>query len=285
MGCLNWVTGRLPIWRSVSGAVASDEVFKALADPSRRQLLDTLNERNGQSLRELCAGLDMSRQAVSKHLAMLESAGLIRVARHGREKLHYLDSGQITAIADRWINRYHRHRTRALADLKFALESNVTDTEFVYTTYIRTTVEQLWRALQDPEFTNAYWGITFTSDWTVDAPMTWEGQGAVLTDPEQRVLVCQPYRRLSYTWHTFTQQWATANGVDEQTLARLTAESRSVVTFDLQPAEDGVVKLTVIHGRLDPNGILREMISGGWPRLLSDLKTLLETGRTLTAIT
>ena len=109
----------------------SDEVFKALADPSRRQLLDRLNERNGQSLRELCVGLDMTRQAVSKHLAVLESAGLIRAARHGRERLHYLDSGPITAIGERWINRYHRDRTRVLADLKFALESSVTDTEFV----------------------------------------------------------------------------------------------------------------------------------------------------------
>jgi DNA-binding transcriptional ArsR family regulator/uncharacterized protein YndB with AHSA1/START domain len=263
----------------------SDEMFKALADPSRRQLLDTLDERNGQSPWELCAGLDMSCQAVSKHLAVLESAGLIRVARHGREKVHYLDSGPITAIADRWINRYHRHRTRVLADLKFALEGSVTDTEFVYTTYIRTTAEQLWRALHDPEFTSARWGITFTSDWTVDAPMTWEDKGAVLIDPEQHILVSEPYRRLSYTWHTFTPQWAAANGVDEETLARLTAEPRSAVTFDLQSAEDGVVKLTVIHGRLDTNGILRGMITGAWPRLLCDLKTLLETGRTLTATT
>jgi DNA-binding transcriptional ArsR family regulator len=106
----------------------SDEVFRALADPSRRQLLDRLNERNGQSLRELCAGLSMSRQAVSKHLGVLESAGLILVARQGREKLHYLDSGPIAAIGDRWINRYHRHRTRLLANLKFALEDSVTDT-------------------------------------------------------------------------------------------------------------------------------------------------------------
>lgn len=261
----------------------SDEVFKALADSSRRQLLDALNERNGQSLRELCNGLDMSRQAVSKHLAVLESAGLIRVARQGREKLHYLDSGPITAIADRWINRYHRHRARALAGLTFALESSVTDTDFLYTTYLRTTAKQLWKALHDPEFTSAYWGIRFTSDWTVDAPMTWEHNGGRTADPEQRVLAYEPYRRLSYTWHTFTPQWAAANGVDEETLARLVAEPRSAVTFDLQPAEGGRVKLTVIHSRLDPNGILRGMISEGWPLLLADLKTLLETQRPLTA--
>jgi DNA-binding transcriptional ArsR family regulator len=265
--------------------VVSDEVFKALGDPSRRQLLDRLNERNGQSLRELSAGLDMTRQAVSKHLTVLESAGLIRVARHGRERLHYLDSGPITAIGDRWINQYHRARTRVLADLKFALESSVTDTEFVYTSYIHTTAEQLWRALHEPEFTSAYWGVTFTSDWAADASMTWTERGAVSADPEQRVLVSEPFRRLSYTWHTFTREWAEAHGIDEETLARLSAEPRSAVTFDLEPVEDGVVKLTVIHGRLDPNGILRDMISGGWPRLISDLKTLLETGQILTATT
>jgi uncharacterized protein YndB with AHSA1/START domain len=165
------------------------------------------------------------------------------------------------------------------------LESSVTDTEFVYTSYIHTTAEQLWRALHEPEFTSAYWGVTFTSDWTADASMTWTERGAVSADPEQRVLVSEPFRRLSYTWHTFTREWAEAHGIDEETLARLSAEPRSAVTFDLEPVEDGVVKLTVIHGRLDPNGILRDMISGGWPRLISDLKTLLETGQILTATT
>ena len=91
-----------------------DDAFKALADASRRELLDRLHDRNGQSLRELCTGLDMSRQAVSKHLAVLESAGLVRVFRQGREKLHYLDAGPITALADRWISRYHRDRARTL---------------------------------------------------------------------------------------------------------------------------------------------------------------------------
>ena len=262
----------------------TDEAFKALADPSRRRLLDRLNERNGQSLRELCAGLDMSRQAVSKHLAVLESAGLIRVSRHGREKLHYLDAGPITAIADRWINQYHQDRARALADLKISLESTVTETEFVYTTYIRTTAEQLWRALRDPEFTKAYWGVTFRSDWAVGAPMTWGERGAETSDSEQRVLVSEPYRRLSYTWHTFTPEWAAANGIGDETRTRLAAEPRSAVTFDLEPAEDGVVKLTVVHARLVPGGILREMISEGWPRLLSDLKSLLETGTVLAPV-
>src|SRR3984957_14621263 len=99
-------------WRSM------DEVFKALADASRRRLLDSLNARNGQSLRELCAGLDMARQSVSKHLAVLEAANLVTTVWRGREKLHYLNAVPINAIADRWIRRYDRERVRALADLK-----------------------------------------------------------------------------------------------------------------------------------------------------------------------
>src|SRR5215216_1621535 len=96
--------------------------FRALADPSRRLLLDSLNEQSGQTLRELCSGLDMARQSVSKHLAVLEAAGLVTTLRRGREKLHYLNTAPINAIADRWINQYHRERVRALTDLKTALE-------------------------------------------------------------------------------------------------------------------------------------------------------------------
>src|SRR5437870_2679194 len=116
-----------------------DDVFRALADPHRRQLLDRLNARNGQMLRELCADLDMTRQAVSKHLAVLEAALLVTSVRRGREKLHYLNPAPIHEIADRWIHRYDRARVEALADLKRALEDTAMDTtdkpEFVYTTY------------------------------------------------------------------------------------------------------------------------------------------------------
>src|SRR5512138_2941604 len=122
-----------------------DEVFRALADPSRRQLLDRLNERNGQTLRELCAGLDMARQSVSKHLAVLEAANLVSTVWRGREKLHYLNAAPISDIAERWISRYDQPRVQALADLKKALEdSPMSKPEFVYTTYINTTPERLW---------------------------------------------------------------------------------------------------------------------------------------------
>src|SRR5580693_3632327 len=140
-----------PIWeaRAVSrSTTAVDEVFRALADPSRRRLLDSLNGRNGQSLRELCAGLDMARQSVSKHLAILEHANLVTTVRHGREKSHYLNAAPITEIAERWINHYDQQRIAALSDLKRALEAPTMDKpqtdkpDFVYTTYIKTTPER-----------------------------------------------------------------------------------------------------------------------------------------------
>jgi len=100
----------------------ADAVFRALSDRSRRLLLDTLRERNGQTLTELCAGLAMARQSVSKHLAVLEGASLVTTVRRGREKLHYLNPAPINEIAERWISQYDQQRVSALADLKRALE-------------------------------------------------------------------------------------------------------------------------------------------------------------------
>jgi DNA-binding transcriptional ArsR family regulator len=99
-----------------------DAVFRALADASRRQLLDRLHVRNGQTLGQLCLGLDMSRQAVMKHLSILEAANLVATQRQGREKLHFLNPVPINAIAERWIGKFERPRLRALSDLKDDLE-------------------------------------------------------------------------------------------------------------------------------------------------------------------
>jgi DNA-binding transcriptional ArsR family regulator len=102
--------------------MSMDDVFRALADPVRRQLLDSLHARNGQTLGELCEGHDMSRQAVTKHLAILEEANLVATEKRGREKLHYLNPIPIHEIADRWIGKYERGRLRALGTLKKKLE-------------------------------------------------------------------------------------------------------------------------------------------------------------------
>jgi uncharacterized protein YndB with AHSA1/START domain/DNA-binding transcriptional ArsR family regulator len=264
-------------------ADVDDEVFKALADASRRRLLDRLNERNGQSLRELCAGLDMVRQSVSKHLAVLEGANLVTTAWRGREKLHYLNAVPINAIADRWIRRYDRERVRALADLKTALEQEpMTTTEFVYTTYINTTPERLWQALTEPSFTRRYWGLSLESDWAAGSAYTVVlDQGAVrIAHPEQVVLESEPHRRLSYTWHTFSPEWAQAYGFSEEFQGKLAAEPRSKVTFEIEPAGP-MVKLTVLHDGFEPGSAVLEGISQGWPAILASLKTLLETGEPL----
>jgi uncharacterized protein YndB with AHSA1/START domain/DNA-binding transcriptional ArsR family regulator len=260
-----------------------DEVFKALADASRRRLLDSLNTRNGQSLRELCAGLDMARQSVSKHLAVLEAADLVTTVWQGREKLHYLNAAPINAIADRWINQYDRERARTLADLKTALEEDpMTGTEFVYTTYIHTTPQRLWQALTDPAFTRRYWGAALESDWKVGSTMTWEQSGVTITDPAQVILESEPCRRLAYSWHTFTPEFGEAFGFSDEFLATVSSERRSKVTFEIEPAGENV-KLTVVHDGFDPGSTVLAGISGGWPAILSSLKTLLETGEALPA--
>jgi DNA-binding transcriptional ArsR family regulator len=99
-----------------------DEVFKALADASRRTLLDRLHDKNGQTLNELCDGLDMSRQAVTKHLVILEEANLVTTTKHGREKLHYLNPVPIHQIGERWIRKFERGKLVALSELKRQLE-------------------------------------------------------------------------------------------------------------------------------------------------------------------
>jgi uncharacterized protein YndB with AHSA1/START domain len=151
-----------------------------------------------------------------------------------------------------------------------------TGEKFVYTTYISTSPQRLWQALTDPAFTSRYWQATFDTDWAVGSPMTWHNRGVTIAHPEQVILESDPYRRLAYTWHTFTPELATAVGFDDDFSARLQREPRSRVAFDIEETEDGV-KLTVVHDGLQPGGAVLQAISGGWPIVLSKLKTLLET--------
>jgi uncharacterized protein YndB with AHSA1/START domain len=224
----------------------------------------------------------MARQSVSKHLAVLEAANLVTTVRRGREKLHYLNAAPINEISERWITRYEGERVRALADLKRALEEDSTmdKPSFVYTTYIRTTPERLWQALTEPAFTRRYWGATFETDWKAGSTMTWDHFGVTIADPEQVVLESEPYRRLSYSWHTFTPELAESLLLTEEARERAAGEQRSRVTFDIEPLGD-LVKLTVVHDGFGPASIVASLVSQGWPRVLSNLKTLLETGETL----
>lgn len=258
-----------------------DEVFRALADPSRRELLDRLRAEQGQTLNQLCAGLDMTRQSVSKHLAVLEDANLVTTVRRGREKLHFLNPAPIAEISERWISRYHRPHVRALSDLKTSLEDAPMDKpHFVYTTYIASTPERVWQALTDPEFTAAYWGVVLESDWKVGSPVTWHQAGVVTSDPEQVVLDALPFRRLSYTWHRMTDEWIDAIGRQVfplESLRRMSAEPLSRATFEIEETDAGV-KLTVVHDGFEPGSLVLAGVSQGWPQVLAGLKTFLEKG-------
>jgi DNA-binding transcriptional ArsR family regulator/uncharacterized protein YndB with AHSA1/START domain len=261
-----------------SELAAMDEVFKALADPSRRVLLDSLNASNGQTLRELCTGLSTARQSVSKHLAVLEAAHLIITRWQGREKLHYLNAEPINAIADRWIHQYDRARAQTLADLKTTLESETMSetTGFVYTTYIRTTPERLWEAITNPEFSRQYMGHAMISDWQQGSTYTWVEPPLDIANPEQVILESEPYQRLSFTFHTFVPELAEVHPQLSVQLAKAATEPRSRVTFELEPDGDQV-KLTVTHDGFPPNSVVLELVSGGWPRKLADLKSGLES--------
>jgi uncharacterized protein YndB with AHSA1/START domain/DNA-binding transcriptional ArsR family regulator len=254
-----------------------DAVFHALADLSRRDLLDRLASRSGQSLRELCVGLEMTRQSVTKHLAVLEAAGVVAVERRGREKLHFLNAAPINDIADRWIGRYRR-RAAALADLQHVLEdTTMGQTEFVYITYIRTTPEQLWRALTEAEFIRRYFGGGPDSDWQVRSPIRWKmDAGDENHDWGQRVLVSEPPHTLSYSWHNYEPEMAAIFGWTDAQLAELRKEPRSKVTFEIEPAGP-VVKLTVRHDDFVPDSEMLKGISQGSPMILSMLKSMLET--------
>jgi len=271
-----------------------DAVFRALGDPGRRRLLDRLNDRNGLTLTELSTGMGMTRQSVSKHLDVLVGAGLVTTVRRGREKLHYLNAAPINDIAERWIHHYDRARAEALSDLKTALEATPMDktsdqTTFMYTTYIHATPERVWQGLTDPAFTARYWrhplsgGVSYRSDWQKGSTydVAYEEVGLVVSDPEQVVLESDPYRRLAYTWHTFTPEWATQHGFDEAIVATWRAETRSRVAFDLEEAAEGVVKLTVVHDGFEPGSEVLGGITNGWPAVIASLKTLLETGSAL----
>jgi DNA-binding transcriptional ArsR family regulator/uncharacterized protein YndB with AHSA1/START domain len=271
----------------------ADAVFRALSDPGRRRLLDRLNQHSGLTLTELCADMSMTRQSVSKHLDVLEGAGLVTTIRQGREKHHYLNAAPINDIADRWIRSYDRARAEALSDLKTALEAttmNTTkDTAFVYTTYIHATPEKVWQGLTDPAFTKQYWshpnagGVEIRTDWNKGSTydVTYEKSGLVVSNPEQVILESDPFRRLAYTWHTFTPEWAAAHGIDQKQAAEWGAEPRSKVAFDIEDAGSGVVKLTVVHDGFEPGSAVLQGVSGGWPAVISALKTLLETGSPL----
>src|SRR3954447_22744784 len=143
---------------------AVDEVFKALADPTRRSLLDELHREDGQTLHQLGARFGMTRFGVMKHLKQLEDAGLVVTRRKGREKLHYLNPVPIRLVHDRWVSKYAEPWAATLSELKHELERTM---EKVFEIYIKTTPERVWEAITNPETRAKYnFGAGVRSDWT-----------------------------------------------------------------------------------------------------------------------
>jgi uncharacterized protein YndB with AHSA1/START domain len=156
----------------------------------------------------------------------------------------------------------------------------MTDNAFEYTIYIDTTSKRLWRALTDPTKTKKWWNVSFVTDWKAGSKMDVKMGHLTIRDPEQVVLESTAPSRLSYTWHTFTHEWASANGYSEEDRLKFANESRSKVAFDIEKAS-GVIRLTVLHDGFDSGSLVLEAIREGWPPLLSSLKTFLETGEAL----
>ena len=243
-------------------------VFRALADPTRRHVLDLLRERNGQTLSELCGGLDMTRQSASQHLAVLEAANLVSTTWRGREKLHHLNPVPLHEVGERWIETFDRPRLSALSAIRHAAEeqamSEQATPDYVYVTYIRATAEQVWHALTDADLTGRFWGHRNESDWQPGSG--WQHvrtDGSGIADVTGTVLETSPPERLVITF---------AGAADQ-------GEGPSRVTFTVERYRD-IVRLTVLHQDI-PSEADRSAAAAGWPAVMANLKSLLESGEVL----
>lgn len=241
-----------------------DEVFRALADPTRRRLLDALFAQDGQTLSALQAQFPITRFGVMKHLKQLEDAGLIATRRRGREKLHFLNPVPIRLVHDRWVSKYSQPWVAGLSGLKTRLETTM---EKIYEIYIRTTPERLWAAITDSaQRAKFQFGLCLESDWT-------PGSTARMVEPRTgtaigtavNLEIDPPFRLVQ----SMTALWS-----DE-----VKAEGETRVTWQIKQVEDSCC-LTVTHDRMREG--CNDQIYGGWPMILSGLKTWLETGQVLT---
>lgn len=245
-----------------------DDVFSALADPTRRSLLDQLFSKSGQSLAELCKDASITRFGIMKHLRILEEAGLVTSRKSGREKLHYLNPVPIRLIHDRWVSKFTVPLVATMAHLKTILETPMKNNGSmqVYEVFIQTTPEKLWSALTEAAFTqNYFFGTMVKSTWKAGDPIVYtypDGRTAV----DGVVIESAPPRRLVHTW---VIRW------DEKA-----SHETSKVTWTIEP-RGSTCKLTVTHELENAPLTGRIVGSDGWTFILSSLKTLLETGKSM----
>lgn len=267
-------------------ADSGDEpVFRALADPTRRAILDRLFEKDGQSLGEIEGAFLISRFGVMKHLRVLEDAGLVTTHKVGRSKLHYLNPVPIRELHDRWIHKFAAAASAALLGLKADVEKGAampaTDTtpaaeridapaqkpSHVFAIFIRAGREQIWEALTSSDYTlKYYYASTVESDWRPGAPIAYRIQGEPAIVGE--VIESNPPERLVCT---FDARW------DDD----VRADPPSRITWTLEEAGPGVSKVTVVHDGFESETATFAQVAGGMPFILSGLKTLLETGEPL----
>jgi uncharacterized protein YndB with AHSA1/START domain len=241
-----------------------DAVFRALADPTRRSLLDELFKSDGQTLSALEERLPMTRFGVMKHLKVLEEAGLVTTKRRGREKHHFLNPVPIRLVHDRWVSKYAEPWAAALSGLKTRLEERM---EKVFEIYIKTTPDRLWEAITNSDLRQQYnFGVGISSDWQPGSRYESVHAGAGVAIAEGENLEVDPPRRLV---QSFNALWS-----DD-----VKSEGTSRVTWEIEQVADSC-RLTVTHDQLREGA--NEELYGGWPMILSGLKTLLETGEKLT---
>jgi uncharacterized protein YndB with AHSA1/START domain/DNA-binding transcriptional ArsR family regulator len=242
-----------------------DEVFKALADPTRRSLLDELFREDGQTLSALEARFEISRFGVMKHLKQLEAAGLVVTRRQGREKLHFLNPVPIRLVHDRWVSKYAEPWAAHLSDLKTRLENTM---EKVFEIYIRTTPERLWEAITNPEIRSKYnFGAGIHSDWSPGSKFTMmAGPNGEYLLGEGENLEVDPPRKLVQNMVAMFSDEAKAEGTTR-------------ITWEIEPIGDSC-RLTLTHDQMREGA--NAQLFGGWPMVLSGLKTWLETGEKLT---
>ena len=249
-------------------------VFKALADASRRELLDRLYERDGQTLGGLCRWLPgMTRFGVMRHLGVLEDAGLISTRKVGREKRHYLNPVPIRLLHDRWISKYAEPVVGAMSALKGHLEGRAmaqATPDHVYTVYISASPERIWRAITDGvETERYYYGTRVGSDWSKGSRIVYEyPDGRVAADGE--VLEVDPPRRLEMTFHARWDPEMEAAGPVRQ-------------VWEIEGGDDGTSKLVVTTIGLVAGSRMAEEFGGGMIYIVSGLKTWVETGESLVA--
>ncbi|MGC1851155.1 MAG: SRPBCC domain-containing protein [Solirubrobacterales bacterium] len=243
-----------------------DEVFKALADPSRRTLLDALFAEDGQTLSALEERLPMTRFGVMKHLKVLEGANLMTTKKRGREKLHFLNPVPIRLVHDRWVSKYAEPWVAGLSELKKDIETKENVMEKVFEIYIKTTPERLWEAITDGEMRQKYnFGVGVESDWAQGSRYEAVHPGAGIAICEGENLEVEPPRRLV---QSFTALWSD----------QVKSEGTSRVTWEIEPVGSSC-RLTVTHDQLREGA--NDELYGGWPMILSSLKTLLESGELL----